>query len=292
LKETKISWHKESQCLFGDEVLPFIRTSIWARKDEQENMRMAGDEVEVSTKIADYTIEGDILSNNFFRKIEAYRESHRRHFMIKAIEMMYEQKRQTKELYEKLLQVEPALKMKQEDFPIIGAVLVDKNKQIVASAFKGCDCDDFDSLIKHHCEYLLFNHVLKNKEKASGSTLYCTLEPCNKRGSIPKLPCAVHCLESGIDEIFIGLLDPNPSVYKRGLKILSEGIFWVEDDLNKEYSHFLEERLGSYPKCFLVESGVKKTGYIIREGGIKVNMFHGDLVAEILRTNLKFYLSV
>ena len=45
-------------------------------------------------------------------------------------------------------------------------------------------------------------------ERARGSTLYLTMEPCTHHGDTP--PCTTAVLEAGVARIVAGSLDPNP----------------------------------------------------------------------------------
>ncbi|MBM4245118.1 MAG: bifunctional diaminohydroxyphosphoribosylaminopyrimidine deaminase/5-amino-6-(5-phosphoribosylamino)uracil reductase RibD [Deltaproteobacteria bacterium] len=50
---------------------------------------------------------------------------------------------------------------------------------------------------------------------ARGATLYVTLEPCTHQGRMP--PCAPRVIESGVQRVVIGAIDPNPLVSRRGV---------------------------------------------------------------------------
>ena len=54
--------------------------------------------------------------------------------------------------------------------------------------------------------------------KASGATLYVTLEPCSHHGRTP--PCAKAVVEAGIAEVHVSVIDPNPLVDGSGLALL------------------------------------------------------------------------
>jgi diaminohydroxyphosphoribosylaminopyrimidine deaminase/5-amino-6-(5-phosphoribosylamino)uracil reductase len=57
-------------------------------------------------------------------------------------------------------------------------------------------------------------------KKASGATLYVTLEPCCTHGRTP--PCTDAILSSGIRRIVIGCADPNPRHTGKGIRLLKK----------------------------------------------------------------------
>ncbi len=67
-------------------------------------------------------------------------------------------------------------------------------------------------------------HALEDAgSRASGSTLYVTLEPCNHEGRTP--PCTEAILLSGVDRVVVGCRDPNPRVSGGGIDFLhSRGV--------------------------------------------------------------------
>jgi len=82
-------------------------------------------------------------------------------------------------------------------------------------------------------------------ERARGSMMYVTLEPCCFQGRTP--PCTQAIIDAGVSEVHIALIDPNPLVSGNGIKQLEEaGIktFVGEDNekssaINEGYIKFI-----------------------------------------------------
>lgn len=79
--------------------------------------------------------------------------------------------------------------------------------------------------------------------KASGATLYVTLEPCNHHGRTP--PCTEAIIDAGIARVVLAMRDPDPKVSGEGIARLADsGIEVVEsvmepeaESLNEAYVH-------------------------------------------------------
>jgi len=63
-------------------------------------------------------------------------------------------------------------------------------------------------------------------ERARGSTLYVTLEPCSHHGDTP--PCADAVVEAGVARVVAGVGDPNPKVDGKGFERLRAAGLEVE----------------------------------------------------------------
>ena len=91
--------------------------------------------------------------------------------------------------------------------PMVGALVV-KNGRIVGSGFH-------EKAGKSHAEYIALNQA---GAQAKGAALYVTLEPCTHFGRTP--PCVDKIIQSGIKEVVIGMIDPNPLNNGKGIEIL------------------------------------------------------------------------
>jgi diaminohydroxyphosphoribosylaminopyrimidine deaminase/5-amino-6-(5-phosphoribosylamino)uracil reductase len=95
--------------------------------------------------------------------------------------------------------------------PVVGAVLV-RDGEVVGEGWherKG----------EPHAEA----HALAAAgERARGSTLYVTLEPCTSQGSTP--PCAAAVIEAGVARVVIGTRDPKPSAAGGVEQLLAAGV--------------------------------------------------------------------
>jgi diaminohydroxyphosphoribosylaminopyrimidine deaminase/5-amino-6-(5-phosphoribosylamino)uracil reductase len=99
--------------------------------------------------------------------------------------------------------------------PVVGAVLA-RGGEVLATAHRG------ESGEGDHAEFVLLKRKLKGID-LSGTELFTTLEPCTKRKSPNKLPCALRVVQAGgIERVWIGMYDPNPDVYREGWRLLRE----------------------------------------------------------------------
>lgn len=116
--------------------------------------------------------------------------------------------------------------------PIVGAVVV-KNGRIIGNGYH-------KQAGLPHAEVVALDEAGMN---AFGASLYVTLEPCTHFGRTP--PCVNRIIKSGIKEVIIGMIDPNPVNNGKAVKILQQNKIKVcvgvlEDKLKKINEIFLK----------------------------------------------------
>ena len=71
-------------------------------------------------------------------------------------------------------------------------------------------------------------------------TLYVSLEPCSHYGKTP--PCAELIIRKGIGRVVVGMLDPNPQVAGRGVKMMQEAGIDVQVGVLEDVCRALNKR--------------------------------------------------
>lgn len=119
--------------------------------------------------------------------------------------------------------------------PVVGAVVVN-NQQIVGMG----------AHLKAGEPHAEVHAIRMAGDKAKGSTVYVTLEPCSHFGKTP--PCSNLLIESGVKRVVIASPDPNPLVAGRGIERLKAAGIDVEvgvlreeaDALNTVFFHYIK----------------------------------------------------
>ena len=94
--------------------------------------------------------------------------------------------------------------------PMVGAIIVEAG-EVVAEGYH-------PRAGSAHAEVDAFSKL--GRRPNNGATMFVSLEPCSTHGRTP--PCVDAILRSGIKNLFVGSLDPNPEHAGRGIKILEE----------------------------------------------------------------------
>ncbi len=104
-----------------------------------------------------------------------------------------------------------ALKAKGKTFPnpLVGALVV-KGDKIIGQGFHA-------KAGLAHAEIIALDQA---GNKAKGATLYVTFEPCAHTGKTP--PCVNRIIQSGVKEVVVGMIDPNPLNNGKGIMLLKQ----------------------------------------------------------------------
>ena len=106
--------------------------------------------------------------------------------------------------------------------PLVGALVVRSGRVVAEGWHHYCGGD--------HAEIIALR---KAGTKTRGAKLYVTLEPCSHYGRTP--PCVEAVIQSGIQEVIIGMRDPNPVNNGRSIRAFkSKGIRVREGILQEE----------------------------------------------------------
>jgi diaminohydroxyphosphoribosylaminopyrimidine deaminase/5-amino-6-(5-phosphoribosylamino)uracil reductase len=117
--------------------------------------------------------------------------------------------------------------------PYVGAVIVHKNRIVGWGYHKKPGTP--------HAEVIAINRA---GDLTKGSTAYITLEPCIHWGRTP--PCVDKILQTGLKRIVVSALDPNPLIYKKGIKKIKQAGLEVTFGLLKEKNDLLNETYNKY----------------------------------------------
>ncbi len=106
--------------------------------------------------------------------------------------------------------------------PLVGALIV-KDGKIIAEGFH-------ESYGMAHAEVVAIQNA---HQEIRDTTLYVNLEPCSHYGKTP--PCVKAIIESGVSEVVVAMVDPNPLVAGNGIRMLKDaGVRVVEGVLEHE----------------------------------------------------------
>ncbi|MGG6431360.1 bifunctional diaminohydroxyphosphoribosylaminopyrimidine deaminase/5-amino-6-(5-phosphoribosylamino)uracil reductase RibD [Anoxybacillus sp. D401a] len=122
--------------------------------------------------------------------------------------------------------------------PLVGAVVV-KHGEIVG----------FGAHLKAGEPHAEVHALRMAGEKAEGSTVYVTLEPCSHYGRTP--PCADLLIEKKVRRVVVATTDPNPLVAGKGIEKLKRagidvtvGVLKEEADaLNEMFFHYISTKM-------------------------------------------------
>lgn len=137
--------------------------------------------------------------------------------------------------------------------PMVGCVVV-KDNEIITEGYH-------EYYGGFHAER---NALTNTTADCKDATLYVTLEPCCHYGKTP--PCTEIIIEKGIKKVVVGLLDPNPLVSGKGIKILEDAgievVTGVEVDKIKELNKVFLKYINTKRPYVLLKTAMTLDGKI------------------------------
>lgn len=110
--------------------------------------------------------------------------------------------------------------------PAVGAVIVDEARQeIIAEGWTQPGG-------RPHAET---EAIARAGDRSRGATIYVTLEPCSHYGKTP--PCAEAIIKAGLKRAVVAILDPDPRVSGRGMRLLREAGLEVRRGVLADRAH-------------------------------------------------------
>ena len=151
--------------------------------------------------------------------------------------------------------------LKCSEYPRVGAIVA-KDGKILATGFRG-------ELPKIHAERIALEKL--EPSDRLGSTVYTTLEPCvNLHDDQSIASCADLLIESGVNKVVIGVLDPNGTIYSQGYRKLLENNVNVSF-FNRKLCAAVEEETFEYGEVNKVVGAGKRRVPVVGSG-IEINV--------------------
>ena len=117
--------------------------------------------------------------------------------------------------------------------PMVGAVIV-KDGRTISKGYH-------HQAGKPHAEIMAMR---KARTSLKGATLYVNLEPCSFKGRTPA--CTQAIIKSGIKEVVVGSLDPNPRNNGKGIRILKSHGLKTKTGVLQEKSRKINEAFNKF----------------------------------------------
>jgi diaminohydroxyphosphoribosylaminopyrimidine deaminase / 5-amino-6-(5-phosphoribosylamino)uracil reductase len=157
--------------------------------------------------------------------------------------------------------------LKCSEYPRVGAVVA-KDGKVLATGHRG-------EVRRRHAERVAIEKL--SRDDLFGSTIYTTLEPCVGLHDDQGIEsCADLMVSSGVKEVFIGILDPNGTIYSQGFKKLIENNISVKF-FNRKLRAAIEEETFEFGEVHTVYSSGRRRVPVVHSGiDIKVQFSKSD----------------
>ncbi|MDP1687502.1 deaminase [Hydrogenophaga sp.] len=146
--------------------------------------------------------------------------------------------------------------LKCSEFPRVGAAIA-KNGKLLSTGHRG-------EAKGVHAERIAIQKL--GRDELEGSTLYTTLEPCVELHNDQAVgSCADLIVSVGIKDVFIGVLDPNGTIYSQGFKKLVENSISVKF-FNRKLRAAIEQETFDFGEVHVVYGSGKRRVPVVQSG--------------------------
>lgn len=157
--------------------------------------------------------------------------------------------------------------LKCTEYPKVG-VVVAKDGSILSTGFRG-------EVARKHAERVALEKLAMSDR--IGSTVFTTLEPCVAlQANQATESCSDLIIASGVREVFVGVLDPNGTIYSQGFKKLFANNISVKF-FNRKLRDAVEQETFEYGQIEKLTGGGKRRVPVVGSGiNIKVQFSETD----------------
>ncbi len=146
--------------------------------------------------------------------------------------------------------------LKCTEFPRVG-VIITKNGELLATGFRG-------EIRGVHAERVAIEKL--TEDKVLGAMVFTTLEPCVELHEEQEIKsCAQLLIDSGVNEVVIGVLDPNGTIYSQGYRKLLENNINVSF-FNRKLREAVEEETFEFGNIHKIYGNGKRRVAVINSG--------------------------
>ena len=146
--------------------------------------------------------------------------------------------------------------MKCPEFPRVGAAIA-KDGKLLSTGYRG-------EVKGIHAERIAIEKL--SREELEGSTLYTTLEPCVELHDDQCVEsCADLIVNVGIKDVFVGVLDPNGTIYSQGFKRLVENSVSVKF-FNRKLRAAIEQDTFDFGEVHAIYGSGKRRVPVVHSG--------------------------
>ncbi|MBS3796525.1 hypothetical protein [Pseudoalteromonas sp. BDTF-M6] len=146
--------------------------------------------------------------------------------------------------------------LKCSEYPRVGVVIA-KSGEVLSTGYRG-------ETRGVHAERVAIRKI--SDEEVQGSTVFTTLEPCVELHDEQEIKsCAQLLIDSGVQEVVIGVLDPNGTIYSQGYRKLLENNINV-GFFNRRLREAVEEETFEFGDIHKVYASGKRRIPVVHSG--------------------------